>query len=374
MNIKSLILGSAAALVAGGAAQAADLPVAEPVDYVKICDMYGAGYHYIPGTDTCLSIRGYVRAEARFYERFGKTGRRADKDAFTIYAKGVLKFTAKEETELGTLVGYLELEGDAGSDTKWGKAWLSLGGFYAGYITSASAVDYVGGMYLGDYDLGDTTVGAIGYNADLGNGVSFHVAIENEKTKTELTAAGAVGVPTAIVEDGQEMPAFAAKLKVAQAWGGVSLGGVVRQVNYLASPVNNDLGWGIAAGGEATFDAFSAAINAVYAEGALGYVGFVAGNDASVAGKLNDAWGVSGQLKYAFADNAYALVAAGYGEYDDNSFNANDYDQWQATFEVGYKPVANLQIKAAVLYTDTDYRGRTDIDKWEGKIRLDRNF
>ena len=60
MNIKSLILGSAAALVAGGAAQAADLPVAEPVDYVKVCDAYGAGYFFIPGTDTCLKISGKV--------------------------------------------------------------------------------------------------------------------------------------------------------------------------------------------------------------------------------------------------------------------------------------------------------------------------
>src|SRR5712672_4546314 len=42
--VKSLLLGSAAGLVAVGGAQAADLPVkAKPVEYVKICSLYGAG-------------------------------------------------------------------------------------------------------------------------------------------------------------------------------------------------------------------------------------------------------------------------------------------------------------------------------------------
>ncbi|MGB7257197.1 MAG: porin, partial [Pseudolabrys sp.] len=27
---------------------------AKPVQYVKICSLYGAGFYYIPGTDTCI--------------------------------------------------------------------------------------------------------------------------------------------------------------------------------------------------------------------------------------------------------------------------------------------------------------------------------
>lgn len=30
---------------------------AEPVEYVKICDQYGVGFFYIPGTDTCTNAR-----------------------------------------------------------------------------------------------------------------------------------------------------------------------------------------------------------------------------------------------------------------------------------------------------------------------------
>ena len=62
--VKSLLLGSAAGLVAVAGAQAADLPVkAKPVEYVKICSLYGAGFFYIPGTDICIKIGGWVRAE-----------------------------------------------------------------------------------------------------------------------------------------------------------------------------------------------------------------------------------------------------------------------------------------------------------------------
>ena len=60
--VKSLLLGTAAGLVAVAGAQAADMPVkAAPVQYVKICSLYGDGFYYIPGTDTCLKLGGYLR-------------------------------------------------------------------------------------------------------------------------------------------------------------------------------------------------------------------------------------------------------------------------------------------------------------------------
>ncbi|WP_426418511.1 porin [Bradyrhizobium genosp. A] len=63
--VKSLLLGTAAGLIAVGGAQAADLPVkAKAVEYVKICSLYGAGFYYMPGTDTCIKFGGYLRADA----------------------------------------------------------------------------------------------------------------------------------------------------------------------------------------------------------------------------------------------------------------------------------------------------------------------
>src|ERR1700735_5631083 len=62
--VKSLLLGTAAGFVVVAGAQAADMPVkARPVQYVKICTLYGDGYYYIPGSDTCIKIGGFVQMD-----------------------------------------------------------------------------------------------------------------------------------------------------------------------------------------------------------------------------------------------------------------------------------------------------------------------
>src|SRR3977135_3254960 len=66
--VKTLLLGTAAGLVAVAGAQAADMPVkAAPVQYVKICNLYGDGFYYIPGTDTCLKLGGDLRGEGGYH-------------------------------------------------------------------------------------------------------------------------------------------------------------------------------------------------------------------------------------------------------------------------------------------------------------------
>ena len=73
------LLGTAAGLALAGGAQAADLPVkAKPVEYVKICSAYGAGFYYIPGTDICLRVGGYVFVET------GVKGRNAAVDILRL--------------------------------------------------------------------------------------------------------------------------------------------------------------------------------------------------------------------------------------------------------------------------------------------------
>ncbi|MEO3998615.1 porin [Mesorhizobium sp. CAU 1732] len=111
MNIKGLLLGSAAALVAVSSARAADAIVIaepEPMEYVRICDMYGAGYFYIPGTENCLKIGGYMRYEMLYDEFGGVDGGYS----FTKMARFAPNFSVKNETEWGTLTGYAEVEFD----------------------------------------------------------------------------------------------------------------------------------------------------------------------------------------------------------------------------------------------------------------------
>src|SRR5215472_16492891 len=60
-------LCSAASLTIVSGAQAADLPVkAKAVEYVRVCSLYGQGFFYIPGTDTCIKLGGYLRVDTTF--------------------------------------------------------------------------------------------------------------------------------------------------------------------------------------------------------------------------------------------------------------------------------------------------------------------
>ena len=121
MNIKSLLIGSAAALAAVSGAQAADAIVAaepEPMEYVRVCDAFGTGFFYIPGTETCLKIGGFVRFQTSFGRDEigtlfqGKDNDRSDWDAHT---RVDINFDARSDTELGTLRGFINIEANSGS-------------------------------------------------------------------------------------------------------------------------------------------------------------------------------------------------------------------------------------------------------------------
>ena len=119
MNIKSLLLGSAAALLAVSGARAADaVEVAaepEPMEYVRVCDTYGTGYFYIPGTETCLRIGGYVRYDIGAGNVGSFDGARStdqingkNQDTWFKNTRFTLKTWTGQETELGTLKTYTE--------------------------------------------------------------------------------------------------------------------------------------------------------------------------------------------------------------------------------------------------------------------------
>ena len=137
MNIKSLLLGSAAALAVVSGAQAADAIVAaepEAVEYVRVCDAYGTGYFYIPGTETCLKINGYIRFQVDAGKDASGT---SDWDSFT---RGQVQFTAKSDTEYGPLTGVIVLQTDADNATQQSSyldsAYIDIAGFRAGLFYS----------------------------------------------------------------------------------------------------------------------------------------------------------------------------------------------------------------------------------------------
>ena len=137
MNIKSILLGSAAALAVVSGAQAADAIVAaapEPAEYVKVCDAFGAGYFYIPGSETCLKIGGYVRYQVDFGNDLDATA--TGKQRWNSWTKGDLKVSSMSDSEYGSVEGFIELATKNDHSTgavALDAVYLSVGGLKVGY-------------------------------------------------------------------------------------------------------------------------------------------------------------------------------------------------------------------------------------------------
>ncbi|AOG11251.1 MULTISPECIES: porin [unclassified Agrobacterium] len=135
MNIKSLLLGSAAALAVVSGAQAADAIVAaepEPMEYVRVCDAFGTGYFYIPGTETCLKIGG----EVRFAYDWNTSDTVAARNADDFQTRARLVIESKNDSEVGTIGSYIRLQGtsDGSQGVTLDQAYITVGGFKAGYF------------------------------------------------------------------------------------------------------------------------------------------------------------------------------------------------------------------------------------------------
>src|ERR1700760_4331161 len=116
--VKSLILGSAAGCVAVSWGPAADLPVkAKAVEYVRICSLYGAGFFYIPGTDTCIKLGGYVRIDTTFngsvYDQPAWSGDLGQYNRFRDYFASRSRMALTVDTRTATEYGVVRTFGQA---------------------------------------------------------------------------------------------------------------------------------------------------------------------------------------------------------------------------------------------------------------------
>ncbi|HEY1781699.1 MAG TPA: porin [Roseiarcus sp.] len=105
--IKSLLLGSAAGIVAVATAQAADLPTrkAAPVEYVRVCNVGGITGWTLPGSDTCVKMSGYITSQfvggnLNTQYNYGSVG-----DLLTTSAGGPAGAPALVSTTSGATVG-----------------------------------------------------------------------------------------------------------------------------------------------------------------------------------------------------------------------------------------------------------------------------
>ncbi len=217
MKLKSLLLGSAAALIAVSGANAADAVFAaepEPMEYVKVCDTYGAGFFFIPGTETCLRISGYVRSEMIYTDDpsdvtttystssvaagsaapAGGTliGTVGGADIYSIAStspaettgwggRGQLRVDARNETDWGQLRSQIRINGNyrggGGSEVLLDRALISLAGLRVGFSDSWQTTHHGYGWHLfandGPYGFDqavmlDYTFAANGFTASIG--------------------------------------------------------------------------------------------------------------------------------------------------------------------------------------------------------------
>jgi hypothetical protein len=258
--VKSLILGSAAGLIAMSGAQAADLPVkAKAVEYVRICSLYGAGFYYIPGTDTCIKLGGYLRSDTVFGGsgdyNFQQGVNAGSNNRLTNYysTRARLDFTidTRTATEYGVLRTFADTIFTWDTNAVTGSnpstpsnnapslglyhAFIQFAGFTLGKTISIFDAPWTGYPAGGPDTLpgGSNTVTGVNqvtYTASFGEGVSGSVSVQDWTTAStgqsnlwNLTGAS----PTNIVQGnygnndwgGTRSPDILGQVRIDQAWG-----------------------------------------------------------------------------------------------------------------------------------------------------------
>ncbi|MBT1517154.1 porin [Bradyrhizobium sp. SRL28] len=264
---KSLILGSAA-MFAGAGAQAADLPVkAKAVEYVKICTLYGAGFYYVPGTDTCIKLGGYLRVDTVLNTSvdFDAPSRGVDgarnrlSNYYSARSRQDLQIDTRTATEYGVVRTFSELVFTWTTGTYSGAGTTGVNGStaYTSSLGSAVATGSLGVYYAfiqfagftfgkaesqfrtpwaqypaNSFELpgsgGWDPVNQVSYTADFGQGVSATFSAQDQVPNYQsniwnvsgATAASlATGAYGANDIGGSRAPDLVARLRVDQAWG-----------------------------------------------------------------------------------------------------------------------------------------------------------
>jgi hypothetical protein len=311
--VKSLLLGSAAGLVAMSGAQAADLPVkAKPVEYVKICSLYGAGFFYIPGTDICLKIGGYVRFQENIHTGasisggafFGTGGRNTRLDAvdYAHRVRTITTFDTRQQTAYGTLRTYVlmgfthDSTGGAAVSLYATRAFIQFAGFTFGKATSffdfasTAAAAYNAG-FLFNSDTGDSGHIVAAYTAQLGNGLSATLSFEQSRRESTVFLNGGTPYSWAARPDPPPnnlgahnlLQDVVGNIRIDQAWGSAQVSAAAHNISagYYGATENLghpcDVGGGAASAGLRINTPWIAAGNyfqgqVIYAEGATGYL------------------------------------------------------------------------------------------------------
>lgn len=389
--MKFKFLGTAAALLgAVSTAQAADLGKKAPaaVDYVKVCDAYGAGFFYIPGGDTCLKIGGYMRARAltgtdnRKGTADGSTGEfvpglgsyssaaRSNNTYGTSFTASVT-FDARTSTDFGTLRSFIDARPASGEIDR---AFVQFGGLTAGFATSAyffqggAGINASYGPFLGDFG-----TNMIAYTASLSKELSATISLEDPTSGKQRSAGGvkwgaldpisgtdAVGLPG---YGGNRVPNIVGNVNLSQAWGSAQISAVAQQNYDELAAFGDEWGYAVQGGVKVNLPMIAAGdyiqFVAAYTEGAVRYLNLNGlANDYHRLGTSTldktKAWSVNGSFLHVFAPSVSAALDLGYADVDQTA--DNDFTVLRASSAVYWWPVAGqVRIGLSAEYQAVNY-------------------
>jgi len=323
MNMtKSLILGSAAALLAMGGAQAADLPLkAKAVEYVRICSLYGAGFYYMPGTDTCIKLGGYVRADVGIMGGdygFMQGANQGSNNRLTNYwsqrSRTDITVDTRTATEYGVVRTYSDLVFTVDSATVSGSNPSTFAGGTAGLGMYHAFIQFAGFTFGRTYSIFDTPwqsypaggpdtipggsnhvtgINQVAYTADFGQGITGSIALDDETTAANgqsnlwnLSGATAANMVQGIYGTndwgGTRTPDIVGAIRVDQAWGLAQLSVAAHDMHAAYYGATEPTGhpsdkWGFAVQGGLSIKNIPTGpgdtinMNAVYTDGASHY-------------------------------------------------------------------------------------------------------
>ena len=268
--VKSLLLGSAAALVAGSAAQAADLPFkkAAPVEYVRVCDWSGAGFFYIPGTDTCLKIGGFARGDFELVDTgraftqstlgvpgAGNLIRGRARDVMGYLTHGRLEADARTQTAYGTLRTFVRYQinntsgnqnggvtSGASNSATLDKGFIQFAGITAGRVQSF--FDFGADPYgFEGVSTSDAGVNAFAYTYTAAGGFSVTGSVEDPNNGRRTGIGDSIsrdGLFQTASYSGTRIPDLIGNVRVDQAWGAAQLTGAYHQITTISPLVGKD--------------------------------------------------------------------------------------------------------------------------------------
>lgn len=388
------LVGGAGSFLAAGDARAADLLLtkAQPA-YMKQCLAQGEGFFYIPGTDTCLRVGGYLWAEG-YYNTYSNYPSENNK-TYSIATAGVI-FDARTQTEYGTLRSYLETrfkwrtsdpwsDGPRGNELEVWNAYIQFNGFTFGHAQSFFDF-YANANVLGTdpATIGDDTrLNLIAYTAEFGQGFSATFSVEDASDRQSGIIAANPSL--ASVQDnydaGIQVPDFVANLNYTGEWGQAQISGALHQVravdlvNWFSGTQDS---WGYAIQGGLMFnlpklgEGDTLYIQSAYADGALAYLGLL---DPSGQYSPSDAflgvnglskvsgWNITASLLHNWNEKWSTAVFGGYAAYDYNDqlaeslYGATGGKNANVGGYIGFAPVKNLLI---ALQYDWTYNSATN--------------